>query len=61
MARCKQCEYPYATVTKCTNCGSKKSNWKKWKFYWWYNCDFCTAFNFKMCLSIVISKITFLI
>ncbi len=32
MARCKQCEYPYATVTKCTNCGSKNPTGRNGSF-----------------------------
>ncbi len=32
MAHCKQCDYPYATITKCTNCGSTNPPGKKSNF-----------------------------
>ena len=32
MARCKQCDYPYSSITKCTNCGSTNPTGRKGNF-----------------------------
>ena len=32
MARCKQCDYPYASENKCTNCGSTNPTGRKGNF-----------------------------
>jgi hypothetical protein len=32
MSRCKQCDYPYASLTRCTNCGSTNPTGKKGTF-----------------------------
>lgn len=29
MAKCKNCDYPYATINNCSNCGSKNPTGKK--------------------------------
>jgi hypothetical protein len=32
MAKCKNCDYPYASINLCTNCGSKNPTGKKGNF-----------------------------
>lgn len=29
MAKCKNCDYPFASISHCTNCGSKNPTGKK--------------------------------
>jgi hypothetical protein len=32
MAKCKNCDYPYASINQCTNCGSKNPTGRKGSF-----------------------------